>query len=126
MKRDWNKKSILIVDDDFTSVVLFEEFLSITKAIIFSASNSAEALELLKNHPIDVILMDLQLEDITGFLLLSIVRQTYPNIPVIAETAYATADDRRKCIASGFNGYISKPISFELLLKELDVYLEQE
>lgn len=113
----------MIVDDDLTSIILFEEFLSSSQVLIFSASNSTEAFEIIKKHPIDLILMDLQLEDISGFLLLSAIRDIYPNIPIIAETAYATNDDRRRCISSGFNGYISKPISFELLLKELDVYL---
>lgn len=113
----------MIVDDDFTSIVLFEEYLSATGAVIFTASNSKDALDIIHKHPVDVILMDLQLEDISGFILTSIIRDINPNIPIIAETAFASPDDRRKCIASGFNGYISKPISFDILIKELDKYL---
>jgi len=124
LNRDWNKFSILVVDDDITSVILFEEFLSSTKALIFTASCSEEALNTLKKSQIDLILMDLQLQGMSGFILLSIIRELYPNIPVIAETAYASADDRRKCIASGFNSFLSKPISFELLVHEMDKYLQ--
>ncbi|HEX3010380.1 MAG TPA: response regulator [Bacteroidales bacterium] len=123
MERDWSKNSILVVDDDFTSIILFEEFLSTTQALIFSATNSKEALEIVRKHPVDVILMDIQLEDISGFILLSIIREINPNIPIVAETAFASADDRRRCIASGFNGYISKPISYAALIEELDKYL---
>lgn len=123
LERNWKNKAILIVDDDPISILLFEEFLADTEAIIFSAANSAEALEILKNHPIDVILMDLQLEDISGFILTSRIRNIYPNIPIIAETAFASIEDRRKCIASGFNGYLSKPIFLENLYSELDRYL---
>ena len=126
MKRDWSKCSILIVDDDLTSIILFEEFLSTTQVMIFSASNSTEALEIVEKHPIDLILMDLQLEDISGFILQSVIREINPNIPIIAETAYASIEDRRKCIASGFNGFISKPISFEILIHEMDKYLTSE
>lgn len=125
IERDWSKFSILVVDDDLTSVILFEEFLASTHIIFFSAPNSKDALEIIESHPIDVILMDLQLEDISGFLLLSIIRSKYPNIPIIAETALASIDDKRRCIASGFNSYISKPISFDLLIQELDKYLER-
>jgi CheY-like chemotaxis protein len=123
LERDWSRNSILVVDDDFTSIILFEEFLSTTQALIFSATNSKEALEIVRKHPVDVILMDIQLEDISGFILLSIIREINPNIPIVAETAFASADDRRRCIASGFNGYISKPISYAALIEELDKYL---
>ncbi|NJK94627.1 MAG: response regulator [Bacteroidales bacterium] len=125
MERNWSKYSIMVVDDDFTSVVLFEEYLALAKAIVFSASNGGEAMDVLKSHPIDIILMDLQLEDISGYLLLSKIRAEYPNVPVIAETAFAAPDDRRKCIASGFNGYLSKPIDYESLIVELDKYLDK-
>lgn len=124
MERDWSKYSILIVDDDFTSIILFEEFLSPTKALIFTATNSKDALGIVNNHPLDIILMDLQLEDISGFILLSKIREINPNIPVIAETAFATSDDKRKCITAGFNGFLPKPISFNNLFLELDKYLE--
>lgn len=124
MKRNWSKYSILIVDDDFTSIFLFEEYLASTKALIFSATNSKDALDIVNNHPLDLILMDLQLEDISGFILLSIIREINPTIPIIAETAFASSDDKRKCIASGFNGYLSKPISINNLFTEMDKYLE--
>jgi CheY-like chemotaxis protein len=123
LERDWNKKSILIVDDDPTSIILFEEYLANTSALLFSASNSIEAMEVLKHSPVDLILMDLQLEDISGFMLLTKIRNFDPNIPVIAETAFASAEDRRKCISSGFNGFLSKPIFMEDLFEELDRYL---
>ncbi len=126
MERDWSKYSLLIVDDDVTSIILFEEFLASTKILIFSASNSKDALEIVKTHPLDLILMDLQLEDISGFILLQVIRELNPNIPIIAETAYASPDDKRKCISSGFNGYISKPIHLEILIKEIDKYLTSE
>lgn len=123
LERNWSQNSILVVDDDSTSVILFEEFLSSTEVLLFSASNSRDAVEIVKNHPIDLILMDLQLEDISGFILISVIREINPNIPIVAETACASPEDRKKCIASGFNGYISKPISFETMIKELDKYL---
>lgn len=126
MERNWAKYSLLVVDDDATSVILFEEFLATTQILIFSASNSKDAIELIKSHPIDLILMDLHLEDISGFLLLSVIREINPNIPIIAETACASPEDRRKCIASGFNGYLSKPIHFETLINELDKYLNSD
>jgi CheY-like chemotaxis protein len=114
------------VDDDLTSIILFEEFLASTKVLIFSAANSKDAIEIVKTHPLDLILMDLQLEDISGFILLQVIRELNPNIPIVAETAYASAEDKRRCIASGFNGYISKPIHFDVLIKEIDKYLTSE
>jgi two-component system, cell cycle response regulator DivK len=123
LERDWNKNSILIVDDDYTSVVLFEEFLSTTQILVFSASNGPEAFNILHNHPIDLILMDIQLEDISGFILLSQIRDQYPNIPIVAETAFASLDYKKKCISSGFNGFLTKPINFDLLINEMDKFL---
>jgi CheY-like chemotaxis protein len=123
LERDWKNKAILIVDDDPTSIILFEEYLETTNALIFSAPNSLEALDILKNSPIDLVLMDLQLEDISGFMLLTKIRNFDPNIPIIAETAFASAEDQRRCISSGFNGFLSKPIFIDNLFGELDRYL---
>lgn len=123
MKRTWENKSLLIIDDDSTSIFLFEEYLSETEVIVFSAQNKEEAMTLLEKHPIDVILMDIQLQDISGFILISQIRNLYPNIPIIAETAFASNEDKRKCISSGFNGFLSKPIFLDSLLLELDKYL---
>lgn len=108
---NWNGKAILIVEDDACNMEYLLEVLSDTKVSCLNAPNGSHAKRLLMNNKIDLILMDIKLPDINGFDLTKYVKTTYPNIKVIAQTAYASENERKTCLEVGCDDFISKPLN---------------
>lgn len=88
------------------------------------ASNGIEAIEALRRAPYDLILMDVEMPEMDGMSATRAICQEWP-VPesrpkIYAVTAYAMQGDREKCVASGMNGYITKPIRMEELRKVIE------
>jgi len=83
------------------------------------AGNGQIALMLLATQPFDLVLMDVQMPEMDGLTAVGKIREseqsTSFHLPVIAMTAHAMKGDRERCIAAGMDGYVSKPISGQLL-----------
>ncbi len=123
-KYNWNNKTILIVEDDITSYLLFETILEKSNITIIHASNGLDAIETCKSNPkIDLILMDIQLPELDGYQTTMEIRKFLIDIPIIAQTAHALKEDKIKSMDAGCNDYITKPIDFKLLLPIIDEYL---
>jgi signal transduction histidine kinase/CheY-like chemotaxis protein len=79
------------------------------------ANNGVEALSLLAQYPVDLVLMDIQMPQMDGFTATRQIRQgaiaAKPNIPIIAMTAHNMKGDRERCLDAGMNGYLAKPIN---------------
>jgi len=126
MKFDWSGRTILMVEDDEMNSTLLKRILTKTKIEYIHAADGATALELFReNRGIDIILMDIRLPDISGFDVTRRIREIDSNIPIIAQTAYATSDDKVKCMDAGCTDYIVKPIDKMLFLKTINKYLEK-
>lgn len=120
---DWNDKTILVVEDDMYNIELIQEFLAPTFATCICANNGQKAIDLYRNTPhIDLILMDIQLPDISGYEVTRQIRALNADIPIIAQTAYAANSDRKAAIEAGCNDYISKPLNKSLLLQLIKKY----
>ena len=116
MKKDFR---ILIVEDQEDNSELFKEFLSGLGYPIELATNGLEAIEMVRKiNDFDLILMDIKMPVMLGDESLYEIRKIYPELPVIAVTAYALSGDRELYLEKGFNDYISKPMDL-LLLKNL-------
>ncbi len=76
------------------------------------APTAAEALRILPLDP-DLILMDIGLPDMDGLALTRLIRQTHPEVPIIAVTAHNLPEDRVRCLAAGCTDTISKPFPFQ-------------
>jgi two-component system cell cycle response regulator DivK len=116
------QKRILIVEDNELNMKLLNDVLEAYGYDIIKTASGAAVLELARQHGPDLILIDIQLPDISG---LEAVRQLKGDaqtkaIPVIAVTAFAMAGDERRALASGCDGYIAKPI----MLREFLVTVE--
>jgi CheY-like chemotaxis protein/HPt (histidine-containing phosphotransfer) domain-containing protein len=101
-------------------------------------ANGIEALKALEQIPYDLILMDVQMPELNGLEATRIIRGQnsslpytskpvfYPDLPIIAMTAYSMHGDMERCLAAGMNGYISKPVSAQAVLDTLDKWLPRE
>lgn len=114
-------KKILIVEDDISSRLYLNKILEKTGALLISACDGREAIEIALNDPdIDIILMDIQLPVIDGYDAARKIRETRKDITIIAQTAYSLLGEREKIMAAGFDEYIVKPIFPQQLIEKLE------
>src|ERR1700716_775320 len=118
-------KRILIVEDNELNMKLLNDVLEAYGYDIIKTASGAAVLELARQHGPDLILIDIQLPDISG---LEAVRQLKGHaqtkaIPVIAVTAFAMAGDERRALDSGCDGYIAKPIMLREFLLTVEASL---
>jgi signal transduction histidine kinase len=122
--KSWTGKSMLIVEDDAASATFLKEIFDETGIAIVHAVNGKEALTAVRSNPlIDIILMDLRLPDMNGLELTRFIKEDYPGMIIIAQTAYAGSIDLKDCIDAGCTDFISKPIHPEQLFNLVGEYL---
>ncbi|RLD61630.1 MAG: hypothetical protein DRJ05_02175 [Bacteroidetes bacterium] len=114
---DDRKFNILIVEDSLPQVLLFKEVLKSDNYALDIALSGKTALEKVNNEPFSLILLDIVLPDISGFKLLSILRQDEKtaNIPVIMISAKNESSSIKKTLEMGAMDYIVKPIDPDIL-----------
>ncbi len=121
---DWSGKSILIAEDVEVNFRYLSTVLADTRANILWAKNGQDAVVQGTDNPsIDIVLMDIQMPLMDGYEATMTIRKSKPNLPIIAQTAYALPHDNIKCFEAGCNDYISKPINVNLLKKKIDTLL---
>lgn len=106
---------ILVVDDNAINRQIVEELLLAEGATLLSAASGEQALALLAEQPVDLVLMDVQMPDMDGFTATRLLRERGFTVPVIAMTAHALAEDRLSCLAAGMNDHLAKPFEPEQL-----------
>ena len=108
---NWSNKTILIAEDEDSNYLYLEAVLQKTGASLLWARSGEEAIDACKQNPnIDLILMDLQMPNINGYEARHLLKSLLPDVPQIAQTAFAMADDEKRAMDAGFDAYISKPI----------------
>ena len=116
-----DRKTILVVEDDETSFMLLSVFLSQGNYKLLYAANGQIAMDLFReNRDIDLILMDLKMPVVDGYIATRKIREMDKKIPIIAQTAYALAGDSKKAMDAGCTDYITKPIKKEILLSKVE------
>ncbi len=120
---------ILLVEDNVINQQVVVEMLGETGAVIDIANNGKKAVESVQKTSYDVVLMDIQMPEMDGFIATQEIRNLKSetrNIPVIAMTAAAMKGDREKCLQAGMNDFVSKPIDIEELFLILDRQMKNE
>jgi len=118
-------QTILIVEDQKINYLFLEELFANIKINILHAKSGHEAIEIFeKEKDIKLILMDIKLPDINGYEVTKTIKSINPDIPIIAQTAYAMAGDREKALAAGCIEYISKPIIREKFYQLIGQYID--
>jgi CheY-like chemotaxis protein len=101
-----------------------EELLTKQGATVLRASDGREAISTADNCPdIDLIFMDIKLPLVDGYSAVSAIRKRNKKVPIIAISAYTGNEEKEKALSSGFNGYISKPVSIKDLLRTVRDFL---
>ncbi len=109
--------SILVVDDESMMRNLLERILSRDGYQVLSAEDGQDALRVLENGSVDIIISDLKMPRMSGFDLLKAVKKDYPGIAMIMMTAYGDTYTVKDALLLGADEYITKPFkSFEISL----------
>ena len=112
---------ILVCDDEKDIVSALKIYLMADGYQVFEAYNGREALEILKNEDIHLVLMDIMMPVMNGYeatkMIRSLDREDAKEVPIIAMTANAFTEDRIKAKAAGMDEHVAKPVDVELLIK---------
>lgn len=122
-----NEPLILAVDDHEDNLLLLTEVLAPMKCSLITATNGLTALHLAQDYQPDLILLDVMLPDINGLEVVQCLKQNPQTnlIPVIAITALARLEDRKRLLAAGCHDYISKPYMLDELEAIISRHLPQ-
>lgn len=122
------KKKILIVEDNDLNLKLFRDLLEAHGYETFETKDGNEALTIARNVKPDLILMDIQLPEISGLDVTKRLKadSEVDHIPVIAVTAFAMKDDEEMILNAGCEAYMSKPISIPTFISTIKKFLEAD
>lgn len=119
-KFNWENQTILVVEDEESNFKLIQAVLRKTKAKIIWVTDGKSAVdECMKNEEISLVVMDIKMPVMDGLEATRQIRKFKKNLPIIAQTAYAMAEDRENCLIAGCNDYISKPIDIAEFLEKI-------
>jgi len=122
------QKRILIVEDNELNMKLFNDLLEAHGYKTVQTRSGVEAVELARLHKPDLILMDIQLPEVSGLQVTQTIKddEVLRHIPVIAITAFAMKGDEEKTRLGGCEAYLSKPISIGKFLETVRNYLHEQ
>jgi CheY-like chemotaxis protein len=117
-ERIGQKISILAVDDEPDTLELYNAMLTQMGHYVTVAETGYEALRILEQFPTpDLVLMDIQMPVMSGTDTLRIIRERYPEIKVVAQSAHALTGDRDRFLGEGYDDYLPKPFTTAQLEK---------
>ena len=117
--------TVLNIEDNPDNRLLIRRLLESKGYMVVEAENAAEALEFLSIQKPDLILLDINMPDMDGYSLTSILRSkpALNKTPIVAVTANVMKGDRERTLQAGCDGYIEKPIDVDLFLDQIEKYL---
>lgn len=117
-----NAITVLVAEDNEYNFLFIQELLIAMNLKLIHAKNGEETVEICKvNSNIDLILMDIKMPIIDGYQAAKLIKEFRPNLPIIAQTAYALEHEIEK-YSGIFNDYLTKPIEKEKLIKKINKY----
>jgi two-component system, cell cycle response regulator DivK len=118
-------KTVLIVEDNELNMKLFGDLLEAHGYATLKTGNGIEAIDLARTHRPDLIIMDIQLPEVSGLDVTRWLKEDdeLRSIPVIAVTAFAMKGDEERIREGGCEAYLSKPISVSKFLETVRTYL---
>ena len=127
LRRDLRGKRVLLVEDNRFNRQIAKTFLLHAEINVTEAEHGGIALELAQRFYYDLILMDIQMPVMDGYVATTLLRQQLGlNTPIVALTANAINGEREKCLAAGMSDYLTKPFREEELLRKVSKWLLRE
>jgi len=124
----FNGQRILLVEDNKINELIARKFMEDWNLKVDSAGNGLEAIEKLNQGNFHLILMDLQMPEMDGYMTASIIRgrghEPFISIPIIALTASSKSEVQEKIVLAGMNDFVSKPFNPDELFGKLKLYLD--
>jgi CheY-like chemotaxis protein len=121
------KIQILIAEDEEFNYLYLAESLNEFNVELIRAKDGHSAVEMCKSNPhIDEVLMDIRMPVMDGYTATKEIKKFRPDLPIIAQTAYAMESDKKKAIDEGCDDYISKPIKRQDLIDIIGKYSPEE
>lgn len=124
-QNDGTAKKVLIVEDNELNMKLFHDLLEAHGYATVQTRDGLEALKIAREARPDLILMDIQLPEVSGLEVAKWIKEddNLKSIPIIAVTAFAMKGDEEKIRQGGCEAYIAKPISVAKFLETVDKFL---
>jgi signal transduction histidine kinase/CheY-like chemotaxis protein len=121
---NWSEKVFLIVDDVEANFLFYKAILKHTGALLLWAKNGIEAVKICRNNnSVNLVLMDLQMPQLSGFDATKQIKAFKPQLPIIAQTAFADIEGRGAAISAGCDDYITKPVNQAELISLIQTML---
>ncbi|MCX6320348.1 MAG: ATP-binding protein [Bacteroidia bacterium] len=119
------KGKILIAEDDWISYQFLNRFLVNSEITVIHAENGEQAVRFVRNTPdIDLVLMDIRMPVMDGIEATKLIKQIRPDLPIIAQTAYAFSEEKNKILSIGCDEYLAKPLDNDKLKELINKYLK--
>lgn len=118
-------KIVLVIEDNETNLYLIRFMLEKSGYKVMEAREGAAGVEMAIRERPDLVIMDIQLPDISGLEATGRIRASEigNKVPIVALTSYAMVGDREKSLAAGCTDYIEKPINPETFIAKIEKYL---
>lgn len=113
---------ILVVEDDAGLREALVDTLNLAGHVCFEADSGESALLSLKDHEVDIVVSDVNMQGMSGLALLKSIKANHPDLPVLIMTAYGTIDDAVQAMKDGAVNYMAKPFAPEVLLNMVSQY----
>lgn len=121
---NWEGKTFLVAEDEEDNFRYIEVALALSNASLIWARDGKEAVEIFRKvGNIDLVLMDIKMPFMDGYMATQEIKRLGSNVPIIAQTAYAMSEEREKSFAAGCDDYIAKPIGYDDLLRTIHKFV---
>lgn len=116
---------ILVVDDDKNTRLLFQAILESENYTVYTASNGKEAMEVMDQNHIDLVVLDIMMPKMDGYEFTKTLRQADNNIPILMVSAKQMPQDKKKGFLAGTDDYMAKPIDEEEMVLRIKALLRR-
>jgi CheY-like chemotaxis protein len=122
--KNYTGKTILIAEDEQSNFDFLKILLTRMNIRVLWAKDGLEAVSLCETDPsIDLVLMDIKMPLLNGYEATKLIKKKRPDLPIVAQTAYAMSPDKMEAETAGCDGYLSKPIKISQITEMLEKFL---